>query len=170
MPPLVKNWFDGLDPLVQLLVVGGAAVIVLVLILRVLGGLRERRDAARRRAVLHREREGARAEHDELQRLADKIVTTSSTTRLIGFAIVRQVEAVFTEGFPSSVAALENAKALAARKGANALINLDARQTPAGKWVAAGDAVIVRPITPPASARTSPLSPTPPPPPDSGKR
>jgi uncharacterized protein YbjQ (UPF0145 family) len=62
---------------------------------------------------------------------------------------VRQVEAVFSEGCPSSAAAVDRVKAMAARMDANAIINLQTRQTPNGKWVANGDAVIVRNLSRP---------------------
>jgi hypothetical protein len=39
---------------------------------------------------------------------------------------------------------VEFAKALAAQKGANALVNLQTRQTAVGKWVASGDGVVVK--------------------------
>jgi hypothetical protein len=71
-------------------------------------------------------------------------VATSSTSRIAGYALIRQVETVFSDGRPSSAAAVELAKALGAQKGANALINLETRQLPSGKWVASGDAVLVR--------------------------
>jgi len=148
---MILDWLAALDPTVQWIVKGGAAFIALVLLLRILGGLRERRDSVRRRAALQRDHETARLQQEEVRRLAGQILTTSSTTRVIGFNVVRQVEAVFTDGCPSSVAAMELAKALAVRKGANAIINLQTQQTPGGKWVACGDAVIVRALSLPTA-------------------
>jgi hypothetical protein len=147
----MPEWFTALDPTVQKIVLGGAGFVALVLVLRILGGLRERRDSARRRAALQRDHESARLQQEEVRRLAGQILTTSSTTRVIGFNVIRQVEAVFTDGCPSSVAALELAKALAVRKGANAIINLQTQQAPGGKWVACGDAVIVRALSLPTA-------------------
>jgi len=48
--------------------------------------------------------------------LAEQIVATSSTPRIAGYALIRQVETVFSDGRPSSAAAVELAKALAAQK------------------------------------------------------
>jgi len=59
-------------------------------------------------------------------------------------AYYRQVETVFSEPKASSLSAVELVKALAVQKGANALINLETRQLPGGKWVASGDAVVVK--------------------------
>ncbi|HUU94477.1 MAG TPA: hypothetical protein VM487_01960, partial [Phycisphaerae bacterium] len=80
------------------------------------------------------------------ERLAGRIVSTSSTTTIAGFEIVRQIEAVFADGHPSQSKAVEALKALAAEKGANALINLGSARLPSGRCVAQGDAVVVRPV------------------------
>lgn len=138
------DWLDIQDPLVRRIILAAAGFILLVLVLRVIGRRRERAAWARRRAELHRTYEQVRLEQEEIRELAARIEATSSTSRIAGFSIVRQIETVFTDGRPSSAAAVELAKALAARKGANALINLHTQQTPAGKWVASGDAVVVR--------------------------
>jgi uncharacterized protein YbjQ (UPF0145 family) len=132
------------DPLVQRIVLAAAALVVLVIFLRIVGRSREARAAARRRAEVRRRFEGVRLEQEEIRRLAEEIVATSSTARIAGYAILRQVETVFGDGKPSSGAAVELVKALAAQKGANALINLQTRQMATGKWVASGDAVVVR--------------------------
>ncbi len=144
MPTSLPVNFDWADPLVRRIVLAAAALIVLVIVLRIVGRWRETRAAARRRAELHQHFDVVRLEQEEIRRLAEQLVATSSTTRVAGYAILRQVETIFSDGKPSSVAAVDLVKALAAQKGANALINLQTRQTPAGKWVASGDAVIVK--------------------------
>ncbi len=138
------EWYNQLDPLVQRIVLAAAAFIALVIVLRWISGRRWRRSVARRQAELRRQYEHVRLQQEEVKRLAEQIWTTSSTNRIAGFAITRQLEAVFTEGKPSSLTAVEWCKALAAQKGANAIINLQTQQGPNGKWFASGDAVVVR--------------------------
>ena len=144
------------DPVVQKLVAGAVALIVLVIVLRLLGRLREGRSAARRRAALRRQYESVRLQQEEVKHLADQILATSSTSRIAGYAIIRQVETVFGESRPSSAAALDQAKALAAQKGANAIINLQIQQVSSGKWVASGDGVIARLVGRPESPPSKP--------------
>jgi hypothetical protein len=144
LPTSLPVNIDWSDPLIRRIVLAAAAFIVLVILLRLVGRWREKRAASRRRAELHHAFAGIRLEQEEIRRLAAQIVATSSTARIAGYAILRQVETVFSDGRPSSVTAVDLVKALAAQKGANALINLQTRQTPAGKWVASGDAVVVR--------------------------
>ncbi len=144
IPASLPVSFDLKDPLVQRIVLAAAALIGLVIVLRIVGRWREARAAARRRAELRRQYESVRLEQAEIARLAAEIVATSSTARIAGYAILRQVETVFSDGKPSSATAVELAKALAAQKGANALINVQTRQVPTGKWSASGDAVVVK--------------------------
>jgi hypothetical protein len=132
------------DPVVQKIVAGAVLLIMLVIVLRLIGRHRETVAAARRRAELHQAFAGVRLEQEEIRRLAQQIIATSSTARVAGYAILRQVETVFSDGKSSSGTAVDLVKALAAQKGANAIINLQTRQTPAGKWVASGDAVLVK--------------------------
>jgi hypothetical protein len=134
------------DPVVQKIIAGSAGLIVLVIVLRVIGRIRHGLADARLRALLRREKEESLSQQQELQRLSEQIVATSSTVRVAGYAIVRQVETVFSDGKTSSAGAVELLKALAAQKGANAVVNLQTRQTPGGKWAASGDAVVVRMI------------------------
>jgi uncharacterized protein YbjQ (UPF0145 family) len=144
LPTSLPVSFDLQDPLVRRIVLAAAALVLLVILLRIAGRWREARAAARRRAELRRQYESVRLEQAEIARLAQEIVATSSTARIAGYAILRQVETVFGDGKPSSGAAAELVKALAAQKGANALINLQTRQMATGKWVASGDAVVVK--------------------------
>lgn len=139
----MPEWLNIEDPLVRRIVLGAAAFVVLVLVLRVIGRRRAAAAEARRRAELRRDYDAVRLRQEEIRRLASQIAATSSTNRIAGFTIVRQVETVFTDGCASSVTAIELAKALAVQKGANALINLQTQQV-GGKWVASGDAVVVR--------------------------
>jgi len=132
------------DPLVLRIVYAAGALIVLVILLRILRRVRDRARDARVRAELRREKEEFRLQQEELRKLAARIVATSSTGRIAGYALVRQVETVFTEPRASSVAAIELAKALAAQKGANAIINFQSQPAPTGKWIASGDGVVVK--------------------------
>ena len=141
---MLPEWLNIQDDLVQKIVAFAAGFIVLVIVLRIWGGRRAAAAAARRRAELRRDYEVVRLQREEIRKLAVRIEATSSTSRIAGFTIVRQIETVFTDGRASSVAAVELAKALAAQKGGNALINLQTQQTPNGKWVANGDAVVVK--------------------------
>jgi uncharacterized protein YbjQ (UPF0145 family) len=59
--------------------------------------------------------------------------------------LVRQIEAVFVEGFKSPGEAVTALKAAAAKLGANAIVNLAQQRTAAGRCTAQGDAVCVRP-------------------------
>lgn len=77
---------------------------------------------------------------------ADRILATSSTSTIAGFEIERQVEAVFVDGFRRSQEAVEGLKAVAAMKGANAVINMRHERSADGRCGATGDAVIVRRI------------------------
>ena len=74
---------------------------------------------------------------------ASKIVATSSTSSIAGYILVEQVEAVFVDGFRRPEDAIEGIKAVAAMKGANAVINVCHNRTSGGKCSASGDAVIV---------------------------
>jgi hypothetical protein len=133
------------DPLILTIV----AVAGTVFALAIIGGVwRARRHAAatrRRQADLRKHYGAMQMQHEELERLATRILATSSTGQIAGFDIQRQIEAVFTDGHPSPNKAVQVLKALAAQKGANALINLSGQRLPTGKCSAHGDAVIVRP-------------------------
>lgn len=134
------------DPLVQKIVAGAAGLILLVILLRILGGWRAGIAERRRRAEIRKSFDAVRMQQEELRKLGEQVVATSSTSRIAGFALVRQVETVFSEPQRSSGAAVEMVKALAAQKGANAIINLKTEQMASGKWTASGDAVLVRPF------------------------
>lgn len=139
------NWFNLDDPFARAIVIGAVAVIALALLGAFLARRREAKQAARRRAELRQHHGQLQLRQQEIDRLAVRIIATSSTPAIAGFTLVRQIEAVFTDGHPSPAKAVETLKALAAQKGANALINLDGERLPNGKCSARGDAVIVRP-------------------------
>ena len=134
----------GLSPMAQNILFGVVVFIIVVYILRLIGRARESAYAARRRAELHKGMDAVRLKQEEVRRLAGRILATSSTTQIPGFEIIRQVEAVFSDGQKSAELAVDALKAHAAQKGANAIINLQTRQAPSGKWTAGGDAVMVK--------------------------
>lgn len=82
----------------------------------------------------------------ERRRQAAKILTTSSRAEIAGYKVVRQVEAVYVDGFREPADAIEGLKAAAAAKGANAVINLQHQRTAGGRCAASGDAVLVKSI------------------------
>ena len=86
------------------------------------------------------------------------ILATSSTGSITGYEVLEQVEALIVDGFQQPEDALEGLKAAAARKGANAVINVHRDRADHGTCSAAGDAVIVRKITSgePVERRTEP--------------
>ena len=152
------SFIDWGDPL--WLALGGAAVVVfgLSLLRRWVDAVRE---GARRRRLRHEVRANRTfAEEQKLrtEELATRILATSSTSEIVGFDVVRQIEAVFTDGHPSPIKAVAALKALAAAQGANAIINLSSDKPPSGRYVARGDAVIVRAheLPPEASPKTQP--------------
>ncbi len=107
---------------------------------------REAREATARSDWLRRERERSAMEREKSDRLARRIIASSTTRTIAGFAIVRQIEAVFTDGHPTPPDAVEALKAIAAAKGANALINLTGERQGTGKCSARADAVMIRPV------------------------
>ncbi len=142
-----QRWLNSLipDATTQFLIAIGVILVLALLVRRWLNG---RRESAyfRRHANEVRERQARVAEERQAAgRLATRIIATSSTSEIAGFEIKRQVEALFTDGHASGADAVAAVKAIAARKGANALINLRSERHPSGKYVANGDAVIVQP-------------------------
>ena len=138
-----------------LLLVALVALLVLYWMIRwVLRGTRRRRPARLNpRLAQYGESTGlTRARRAE----ASKITATSSTDRIAGYDIVRQVEAVSVEGFRRPEDALEGLKAAAAMKGANAVTNVHTERTTTGRCAASGDAVVVRKIEPNDDERVDP--------------
>ncbi|RMF71244.1 MAG: hypothetical protein D6744_18280 [Planctomycetota bacterium] len=137
------------DELTLAIIAAAGVVIVLTILARIFAGARQRA-ADRRFARQQRERRRAMQElREATARAAASIVATSSTDAIAGYRIVRQIEAVFTDNHPNAERAVETLKALAAAKGANALINLAGERTATGKCAARGDAVVVQPLDTP---------------------
>jgi len=130
------------------MVIVGACAVVVALTIAARGVQRWREGLAykRRRRELREGRTFLEKRQAQRDRLATRIIATSSTNTIAGFTIVRQIEAVFTDGHAAQSQAVQALKAEAAEMGANALINLISERPPSGKCVARGDAVIVRPI------------------------
>lgn len=133
------------DPVVDAIIVGGGLIVLLTL-LGLLGRLRRASRESRMRAELRRHYRFADEQRLGQARLAARITATSSTGVIAGFEVVRQIEAVFTDGHPTPSQAVEALKAIAAAQGANAIINLSTERPPSGKCLARGDAVVVCPI------------------------
>ncbi|MFO0838953.1 MAG: hypothetical protein U1D55_10550 [Phycisphaerae bacterium] len=131
------------DPVTLALTASGTLIVFSILARVVMarrGAAAERRRLAERRSAL-----GSMAmQQQEIERLAARIIATSSTKTIAGFSIVRQIEAVFVDGQPSPARAVEVLKAHAAAKGANAIINIAGERLPSGKCQAHGDAVIAK--------------------------
>jgi uncharacterized protein YbjQ (UPF0145 family) len=119
---------------------------VLVVIQRVREFLRRRSPAGPLNPRLQRYagKNPAETEADRLD--AAKIIATSSTGSVAGYEIVRQIEAVFVEGYRSPDDAVLALKVAAGRLGASAIINLSQQRSTAGKCTCQGDAVVVRAI------------------------
>lgn len=147
MPDLqtLLNWND---PLVRSAAYALGGLVLLLILLRLLQRRRDNAAFARRRAELQQTYGSMQMQQEQIDRLAAKIIATSSTPTIAGFEIVRQVEAVFTDGHQSPAKAVQVLKALAVERGANALINLSGVRQPSGKCAASGDAVIVRVVQP----------------------
>lgn len=148
----IQSWLDHIPEPYRPWVVPGGLAIIGLLILRVIWG-RVARFLRRRRPVIINPRLAKYSvDHAELDRkrreLARRILATSTSARLAGFKIVRQVEAVFVEGYRAPEEAMIALKATAAERGANGILNVSTERTAAGRCSASGDAVIVAPIQP----------------------
>lgn len=150
-----RAWLDYLLDLVirvptsvWIVIVGvGIALIVLRRIIATIW----RRIRLSRPACIHPSLAKYNVDRVELQRrqreLASGVVATSTSNRLVGYRLVRQVEAVFVEGFSSPEDALIALKAAAVERGANAILNVATEHTAAGRCTASGDAVLVSSLT-----------------------
>ncbi len=132
-----------------------------------------------RPATIHPSLQKYNIDHAELDRqrreMAVGVVATSTGNRLAGFRIVRQVEAVFVEGFRTPEEALTALKAMAVERGANALLNVRTERTTAGRCSASADAIVAAPVPPGPPDPLRPLGPRPSrppsaPPPDKEKK
>jgi len=140
------NWLPFQEPIVAKIVAAAAALLVLTIGVWFWQRRREAALAARCRKELQRVHDQLQQQQREISELAAQIIATGSTAVIAGFQVVRQIDAIFTEGQRSPAEAVEALKALAARQGANAIINLNSQRLPNGKCTASGDAVIVRPL------------------------
>ena len=123
-----------------------AAVVVLTIIARLWGRYRHAAQDVRRQAGLRKQRGFVERQQQEIERLAGRIVATSSTASIAGFTIVRQIEAVFVDGLRWPEEAIAGLKAVAAMKGANGVINVRHAPSGTGRYSANGDAVVLEPI------------------------
>lgn len=147
MPFDIQSLLDKVPEPYRGWVVPGGLAIVGLLILRVVWGRVTRALRRRRPTIINPKLAKYSVDHAELDRkrreVAKKIAATSTSARLAGFKIVRQVEAVFVEGYRSPEEALIALKAAAAERGANGILNVGTERTAAGRCSASGDAVIV---------------------------
>lgn len=144
------DWLENNRSLLLIIVAALVALLVLQRLTRFIGRLFR---AVRRRgkpATLHPKLQsygGHSDEELESDRVtAAGIIATSLTATVAGYEIVRQVEAVFVEGYRTPNDATNALKAAAVRRGANAIINLLQQRTSAGKCAAQGDAVCIEPL------------------------
>ncbi len=129
------------NPLALKVLASAAAVLAVVWIwLKISAARRKPKIHPRLQKYAGPDAEFARKRREE----AAHIVATSSTQNIAGYEIVEQFEAVFVDDFRRPEEAVEGVKAVAAMKGANAVVNLRHDRTPAGRCSASGDAVVVR--------------------------
>ncbi len=147
----------GLESPVILLIVLMSSIAVVAILSAIFRRGRGRRKAGPR-TWIEQERRRTAAARGEIERKAGHIIASSSTAAIAGFEIIRQIEAVFTEGHMTPQDAVNALKAAAAEKGANAVINLSGQRQGTGKCAAHGDAVMVKPI----EGLDSPATDTPP--------
>ncbi|MCG3127334.1 MAG: hypothetical protein CHACPFDD_02192 [Phycisphaerae bacterium] len=143
------------DP-VTLIIIAAAAIVLLSIAAAWHRRRLDRAIATQRRSAILSQRQRNAGQRADVARLASRIIATSSSPAIAGFEIVRQIEAVFTDGHATPTDAVEALKAIAATLGANALVNLESQRVGTGKCTARGDAVMARPL---------PLAPPPDPPP-----
>lgn len=125
------------------LVVGATIFLVVVWIERRIRRWLRRRRSPRIHPSLAKYQQGE--DVAQLRRAeAQKILATSSTDAIAGYRVIRQIEAVFVDGFRRPEEAVEGLKAASAMKGANAVINVQHSPSSMGRYCASGDAVVVQ--------------------------
>jgi hypothetical protein len=153
---VATGWLDTVKNLVPtgvrpFLLPAAIALLALLVLLRIWRGLK-RALRRRRPPTIHPRLARYNVDQAELDRerrdLARQIVATSTSTRLAGYRMVRQVEAVFVEGLRTPDDAIIALKAAAAQRGANAILNVKTDRTAAGKCSASGDAIVIAPLRP----------------------
>lgn len=160
LPAPIREYVPA-DPRVALFLLV-CILVALLIVSKVLGGIR-RFLRRRRPPTIHPNLQKYNIDHAQLSRerqeKARTIVATSTGNRLAGFRIVRQVEAVFVEGYRTPEDAIIALKAAAADRGANAILNVQTQRTAAGRCSASGDAIVAATMLAPPSrppARSSP--------------
>ncbi len=139
-------WLQNNQTLLILVVI---LLVVLAVLQRLFGGIwrmARRRKAPKLHPKLQRYAGRSDADIEAARLAAENIITTSSTGTIAGYDIVRQIDAVFVEGHRAQGEAIAALKAVAGRRGANAIINVTQQHTAAGRCSAQGDAVLVRPV------------------------
>lgn len=127
--------------------VATAFLVVVFVVKRAAATIRRRRPAAPLHPNLSRYGGLSDAEVARQREEASRIVATSSSDRIAGYEIIRQIETVFVEGYRTSEEALLALKAAAGRLGANAIMNLSQQRTAAGRCSAQGDSVLIKPFS-----------------------
>lgn len=139
------SWFDLSGWRAQALLVL-FALAVLAWVVRKIRRRRRRHHSVTLHPRLQRYGETAARQKEELKTKrraeAARIVATSSGGAIAGYDIIEQIETVFVDGFGNPEDAVEGLKAVAAMKGANALINIRYERTSDNHYSASGDAVI----------------------------
>jgi hypothetical protein len=157
--PAAGDWSDWLVAYRLHIGIATLVLVALVVLQRSLQFLRRRRPAAPLNPRLQKYGERSAAELQADRQAAEKIIATSSTGRVAGYEVIRQIEAVFVEGYRTPDDAVTAIKVAAGKLGANAIINLSQQRSAAGRCACQGDAVLLR-----AKFQT-----TPEPPPQLGK-
>jgi len=144
--PTVQEWLVTHRPMLVWIVIG----LLALLMVRSLARRLLRQVCRSRPPRIHPSLAKYSVDHTEVDRhrrkQAQQILATSTGSRLVGYKILRQVEAVFVEGFRTPEEALTAIKSDAADRGANALINVRTERTTAGRCTAGADAVVVVPL------------------------
>lgn len=158
-----QTWGDTLAEYRDWIIIAVLVLFGLVILQRIFAAIRRWRAPAPLHPRLAKFAGKSDADLEADRKAAGLIDATSSTNRIAGYDVLRQVEAVFVEGYRTPEEAVTGLKAAAGRLGANAIINLSQERTGSGKCTAQGDAVVVKPraIAPP----TTPPPAAPPPPP-----
>ena len=145
-----RKWLEFLPPEWRPWLVYALVAVIVLLVLRALwrvmtGGRRRRGPATIHPKLQKYNIDRAKLAREQREQ-AVSIVATSTSTRLAGFRIVRQVEAVFVDGYPTPEDALIALKAEAVRRGANSLINVKTDRTGSSQCSASADAVVATPL------------------------
>lgn len=143
------NWLINNRPLLILIVAALLALVILQRFFGLLGWIARKARRMGKPAELHPKLQAYGGypdkDLDQDKRWAAHIVATSSTGAVAGYEVVRQIEAVYVEGYRTPADAVTALKAAAARQGGNAIIHLLQGRNNAGRISAQGDAVVIEP-------------------------